>query len=138
MSSDIAVEVVHNLIFGDSDITDIVGNNIHYARGSVTTKWPQIIFFPVAERDSYLIDYDKVTVQVSSWSIEKYQALTLHNLLRNLFHEFRGVVNTHVGDVDINWTQLVDTSALPQADPQLFGHQLRFELRMRGQNIGGL
>lgn len=138
MRTDLAVEVVQNILFADADIIAEVGNNMHYARGPVTTDWPQVIFFPVAERDTYIIDYNKVTMQVSSWSHEKYQSLKIHNILRKLFREFRGVVTTHYGDVEINWTQLVDTSALPQDDPQLFGHQLRFELRTRGQNIGGL
>ncbi len=133
-----ALEATNRLLFSHTPLTDIVGTEIHFARGPVTSNYPQVIYFDVAERDSYQIDYDKATIQVSSWAQDKYNALKIHNILRKLFREFRGTVTTYLGDVEINWTQLVDTSALPQDDPQLFGHQLRFELRTRGQNIGGL
>lgn len=133
-----ALEATNRLLVNHAPLTDIVGSEIHFARGPATSNYPQVIYFDVAERDSYQIDYDKATIQISSWAHDKYNALKIHNIIRKLFREFRGVVTTYLGDVEINWTQLVDTSALPQDDPQLFGHQLRFELRTRGQNIGGL
>lgn len=133
-----ALEAVNRLLFGASAITDIVGTEIHYARAPVTSVYPQIIYFEVAERDTYLIDYDKATIQVSSWSDNKIEALTLHNAIRKVFRGYHGTVTTYLGDVEINWIELVDSSALPQDDVQLYGHQLRFEIRTRGQNIGGL
>lgn len=132
-----AIEATHAILFSSSDLSDEVGDNIHYARGPVTSQWPQVVYFAVTSRDSYIVDYDKNTIQVSSWAADKWQALRIHDILRRLFREYRGTVNTHYGDVKINWTELIDSSALPQDDDQLFGHQLRFELRVRGDNIGG-
>jgi hypothetical protein len=133
-----ALEVVNRKLFADSDLTAIVGTNIHYARAPVTTDWPQIIYFAVSDNVDYLIDYQKTVIQISMWSTEKYQALELFRIIKSIFREFRGIVSTHYGDVDVNWTEFVDASSLPQDDNQLFGHQLRFELRTRGENIGGL
>lgn len=138
MSEQIALEATNRILFSSTELAAEVGTNIHYARGPVTSTWPQVVYFPVTARESYRMDYDKTTIQVSSWSGDKYQAIKIHNILRKLFREFRGIVTTHYGDVEINWTSLVDTSALPQEDDQLYGHQLRFELRVRGENIGGL
>ncbi len=132
------IEITHNILFDTSDLVAEVGNNIHYARGPVTSTWPQVIFFSVAERSSYLVDYDKATVQISVWSQDKYQALRLHGIIKKKFKEFRGVVNTHLGNVEVNWTQMIDSSSLPQDDQTLFGHQSRFEIRSRGKNLGGI
>ena len=133
-----ALEATNRILATHTPLTDIVGTEIHFARAPVTSNYPQVIYFNVTSRDSYQIDYDKATIQVSSWAYSKYDAIKLHNIIRKLFREFRGIVTTYLGDVEINWTQLVDSAALPQEDQQLFGHQLRFELRTRGQNIGGL
>jgi len=124
-------------LFASAELQAEVGTNIHYARAPVTTAWPQVIFFAVAERDAYLLDYKKATVQVSVWAAEKYQALKIYGIIKEIFREYRGLVATGIGNIDVNWTQLVDASALPQADGQLFGHQLRFELRTRGGNLIG-
>ena len=132
-----AIEATHAILFSSSDLENEVGDNIHYARGPVTSKWPQVVYFAVTSRDSYIVDYDKTTIQISSWDTDKWRALRIHDILRILFREYRGVVNTYYGDVEINWTELVDSSALPQDDDQLFGQQLRVELRTRGENIGG-
>ena len=131
------LQAVHARLFASSDLAAEVGTRINYARAPVGTDYPQVIYFDVASRTGGVMDYDKVTVQFSAWSNDKYQALRIQEILYRLWLRYSGVVAITGGDnVDVNWTELVDQSALPQDDPQLFGYQIRFELRVKGANIG--
>ena len=125
-----ALEVVNRLLFANSDVTDIVGTNIHYARAPINSTFPQVIYFSVAGRDAYNVPYDGATIQVSSWSADKLQALRLHTKIREIFREYSGIVTTYLGDVNVNWTEFIEAAALPQEDAQLYGYQLRFEIRI--------
>jgi hypothetical protein len=122
-----ALGKIHARLFAEPALTAIVGTNMHYARGPVTSQWPQIIYFDVATSTAYNIDYDTVTVQFSAWSTDKWQALTMRTVLYNMFLRFN--------NADFNWTQLIDSGALPQDDQQLYGQFLRFQFRYRGANI---
>ena len=123
---------VHTRLFASDDLATEVGTRINYARAPVGTVYPQVIYFDVASRSEAVADYDKVKVQFSAWSVDKFQALRIQEIIYRLFLRYRGTI----GDVEVNWTQLVDMAALPQDDPQLHGYQIRFELRVKGANIG--
>jgi len=123
-----ALGKIHTQLFASTELAAIVSTNIHYARGPVTSQWPQVIYFDVATGTNYNIDYDTLTVQFSAWSTDKFQVLTMRSLLYNMFLRFRSS--------DINWTELIDSGALPQDDQQLYGQFLRFQFRYRGANIG--
>ena len=131
------LQAVHALLFNTAALTDLVGTNMHYARAPVTSTYPQLIYFDVASRTDAVLDYDKVTVQVSVWSGDKWQALSLQQIAYTLFLRFRGIIDIGGGEtVNVNWSEMIDMSALPQDDPQLYGYQIRFELRTKGANIG--
>ena len=131
------LKAVHARLFANSELTAIVGNRIQYARAPIGTTYPQVIYFDVASRTEAVADYDKVTVQFSAWSSDKFEALRLNKLLYEMWLRYTGTVDIGGGEeLRVNWTQLVDQSALPQDDPQLFGYQLRFEIRAKGANIG--
>ncbi len=126
------LEAVHARLFANAELTAIVGKNIHYARAPVSSNYPQVIYFDVAARTEPVMDHDKVTVQFSAWSGDKFQALTLQRIIYTMWLRYSGTV----GAVKINWTELSDMAALPQDDAQLFGYQVRFEIRTKGANIG--
>lgn len=131
------LKAVHARLFASNDLAAEVGTNIHYARGPVTSTYPQVIYFDVASGTNPTLDYDRVTVQFSAWSGDKHQALHIQDILYRLWLRYRGIIDVGGGDeVDINWTELVDQSALPQDDPQLYGYQIRVEIRTKGANIG--
>jgi hypothetical protein len=122
-----ALGKIHAQLFASAELAAIVNTNIHYARGPVTSQWPQVIYFDVATSTGYNIDYDTVTVQFSAWSTNKFQSLTMRTVLYNMFLRFN--------NADFNWTELIDSGALPQDDQQLYGQFLRFQFRYRGANI---
>lgn len=124
--------------FACTALTAIVGNNIAYERGPVGDTWPLVHFFEVSSMDGYQVDYNFCTVQFSCWALDKWDALALKEIIYNEFNRFSGKVTTSLGDVDINWTEMIDSGALPQADATLYGSYVRFKFRYRGANLGGL
>lgn len=131
------LKAVHARLFADSALTAVVGNRIQYARAPTGNTYPQLIYFDVASRTEAVVDYDKVTVQFSVWSADKFEALRLHEIVYRSWLRYTGTIDIGGGEsLRVNWVQLVDQSALPQDDPQLFGYQLRFEIRAKGANIG--
>jgi hypothetical protein len=132
------LEAVHTKIFADTDIKAEVGTNIHYARGCVTSIWPQIVYWDVTAQQGYNVDFNSVTVQFSVWGDDKFQVTKITELIALLFGRFSGTVTTGLGDVEINYTSLIDTSALPTEDDNLYGRQLRYLISYRGLNLGGL
>jgi len=137
MTTEPILEAINSKLFATTALTAIVGNNIAYARGPIDGTWPQVHYFEVAEVEGYQLDYNSITVQFSAWAHDKYQVLEIKRILSVLFSRFRGTISVTGGTVDINWTELVDSGALPESDPQLFGQQLRYQFRYRGTNIGG-
>lgn len=131
------LQAVHAILFGTAELTAIVGNRISYARAPVTSTYPQVIYFDVSSRADAIVDYDKVTAQISCWSTNKFEALSIQRIIYNAMLRYRGPVDIGGDTVDINWTELIESAALPQDDPQLYGYQTRFELRTKGANIGG-
>lgn len=127
----------HAKLFASSALTAIVGTNIAYARGPVSNTWPQVHYFEVANSEGYQVDFNTITIQLSAWSLDKFQALAMKEVLYGIFSRFKGLTSVTGGTVDITWTELVDSGALPETDPQLFGQYLRFLFRYRGANIGG-
>lgn len=138
MSMQAAIEAVQQRLVNHTPLRDIVGTNIHYARGPVDGTLPQVIFFDVTATSGYIVDYNSATMQFSCWSNDKYQAMQLADIIRLLFNRFSGNVTTYLGSVQINFTNMIDSSALPESDPNVFGYQSRFQFWMRGTNIGGI
>lgn len=131
------LEAVNVKLFATSGLTSIVGTNIAYARGPISNTWPQVHYFEVTGLEGYQVDFNTLTVQLSAWSNDKFQALAIKEVLYGIFSRFKGLTSVTGGTVDITWTELVDSGALPETDPQLFGQYLRFLFRYRGANIGG-
>lgn len=111
--------------------------SINYARGPVSATWPAVHYFEVATTEGYQADYNSVTIQFSAWALDMHSALQIKEVVHSLFSRFHGKIAITGGSVDINWTELVDSGALPETDPQLFGSFLRFQFRYRGVNLGG-
>ena len=124
--------------FACTALTALVGNNITYARGPVEGTWPQVHFFEVSSMDGYQLDFNYCTVQFSCWALDKWDALALEEVVYTEFNRFIGKVTTSLGIVDITWTEMIDSGALPEADPTLYGTYVRFKFRYRGANLGGL
>ena len=111
--------------------------SIGYGRGPITATWPNIHFFEVASGEGYQVDFNSCTVQISAWSTDPKNALKIKEAIYGIFSRLRGDVAITGGSVDITWTELVDSGALPETDPQLYGQYLRFLFRYRGENLGG-
>lgn len=137
MSVNHVLDAVNVMLFADSSITGIVGTNIAYARGPVSNKWPQVHYFEVTDTYGYQCDFNSHTVQISAWALDKWDALNLKIYLTNLFLRYRGKVSITGGTVDITWCEIIDSGALPESDPQLFGQYIRVKIRYRGTNLGG-
>jgi hypothetical protein len=137
MISQNVIAAVHSKLFASTELTAIVGTNIAYARGPISNTWPQVHYFEVAGIEGYQVDFNSCTIQFSAWSLDKFQALAMKEVLYGIFSRFKGLTSVTGGTVDITWTELVDSGALPDTDPQLFGQYLRFLFRYRGANIGG-
>jgi hypothetical protein len=133
------VYAAQTMLFASTSLTAIVGNNIDYKRGAVEKTWPLVHFFPVSAMVGYRADFNFCTMQFSIWSTEKVETLAIKEIVNNIFERYRGKVTVaNYGIVDITWTELIDSGALPEADPTLFGEYLRFKFRYRGANLGGL
>jgi len=129
---------IHTRLFGDSALQSLVGKQIHYSRGPVTATWPQLVYFDVSATPGYEIDYHRATVQFSMWSQDKYNTLYIRDAIYRLFHGFSGIVVIQGGTVDINYSAVIDSGVLQEADPYLFGQQLRVQFSYRGENLGGM
>jgi hypothetical protein len=139
MSMTHGLYVIHTKLFALTGLTAIVGNNINYAKGPVSNTWPQVIYFDVVDMTGHKVDFEHLTVQFSCWSEadNPWQALEIKEIIRAEFLRFRGLVAITGGSVDITWSDLIDSGALPDADSTLFGQFLRFKFSIRGSNIGG-
>ena len=111
--------------------------SIGYGRGPITATWPNIHFFEVASGEGYQVDFNSCTVQISIWATNPKSALSIKEVVYGILSRFRGKIAIAGGSVDITWTELVDSGALPETDPQLYGQYLRFLFRYRGENLGG-
>lgn len=132
------ITAINNTLFASTELQGKVAKRIAYARGTVGSKWPQVHYFEVAETVGYLADYNSITIQFSAWSLNKYESLEIKDILKTLFTRFRGVISITGGEVDINWSELIDSGALPETDPTLYGQYLRYIFKYRGKNLGGL
>lgn len=133
-----ALNAIDLLLKNDAEVYASVNGRIDYARGAVSRVWPLITYFEVSANTGYVADYDRIIVQCSIWAESPFVALDIASKVEKLLRRFRGPIVTPRGTVDINWTSLVDAGALPQADERLFGQFLRYEIRYRGQNLGGV
>jgi len=132
-----ALDAILKTLTDSTELAAIVGSNIAYARGAISDTYPLVHFFEVASSVGYKADYNSITVQFSAWADNSYDALQLKEILYTLFNRFHGKIVLTGGTVDINWTTLVDSGALPEGDPQLYGSFLRFKFMYRGTNLGG-
>jgi hypothetical protein len=132
------LEAIHGILFGSNALKTIVGTKIEYAKAPTSTKWPLLIYFDVVPQVGYQIDYNALTVQFSFWSTNKWEALELREIITNTFNRLRGTFTTAEGDVEINWSELIDSGPLAETDTQLYGFMCRYFFRYRGQNIGGV
>jgi len=137
MSMEHGLYAVHTKLFALTALTNIVGTNIAYARGPIEGTWPQVHYFDVSEITNHKIDFEKLTIQFSCWALDKWDALAMKEIIRAEFLRFTGFVAITGGNVEITWSKLIDSGALPEADPTLFGQFLRFQFSIRGTNIGG-
>lgn len=124
--------------FACTALTAIVGNNIAYDRGQVGNTWPQVHFFEVSSMAGYQVDFNYCIVQFSCWALDKWDALNLKEIVYQEFDRFIGKITTSLGVVDITWSEMIDSGALPEADATLYGQYVRFKFRFRGANLGGL
>jgi hypothetical protein len=132
------IYAVQTKLFACTALTTVVGNNIAFARGPVDNTWPQVHFFKVSTGEGYQVDFNQVTIQMSVWADDKWTALSIKEIIYNEFKRYIGKIATSLGVVDITWTEMIDSGALPEADSTLFGEYLRFKFRYRGANLGGL
>lgn len=130
MNRTTALTEIHAFLFADTTLAAAVSNRIYYARGPVTSAWPQLVYFDVTETNGYQVDYNSVTVQFSLWSTDTFQALSLIERVRVIFSRLSDIVSG-----SFNYVSLIDSGALPQEDQQLYGQFLRFQFRYRGENI---
>ena len=132
------IESVHSKLVGNIAIASALGGRIYYERGPVSSTWPQLIYFDVAETQGYLIDYDSVTIQVSVWSTKATEALRLIELVKATLTRMNEKVTLSNGrSATINWSSLIDSGELPGSDQQLKGQFIRVKFNYLGQNIGG-
>jgi len=134
------VNAIQNKLFACTALTAIVGTNIAYAQGPIVGTWPQVHFFKVSSIDGYKVDFNYYTAQFSTWALDKWDAITINDIVYAEFNRFIGKVSASptVGDVDITWSEMIDSGALPEADTTLHGQYVRFKFRYRGANLGGL
>ena len=133
------LEAIHKMLFDNAAIMNEVKKNYGYARLPINTNWPCLYFFRVSENTGIDLDYDRMTVQFSAWSTDKYQVLKISNLIRAEFGRLKKkVVSLNGGDFVINHSMMAESGDLPSDDKLLFGSFVRVEFRYRGQNIGGL
>jgi hypothetical protein len=131
------LQAIHALLFSNNDLKTAVNERIFYARGPISSQWPQVHYFDVAMSTTHVIDFDALTIQVSVWGLDQFQVLNISDLIYSTLIRYTGTVDIGGGEtVDINFMQLIDRGALPEADQQLKGQFLRFVVRYRGQNIG--
>jgi len=131
------IEAILKNLTDSTALAAIVGTNIAYARGAIDNTWPQVHFFEVATTEGYMADYNSVTIQFSAWALDSYDALQIKEIIYSIFSRLHGKTAITGGSVDINFSTLVDSGALPESDPQLFGSYLRFRFFYRGTNLGG-
>lgn len=131
------LEAVNRRLFLSTDLTDIVGNHIYEAFGPPNAEWPLVHYFDVATVPGYQLDYNAVTVQISCYSQSIEESKNIREIIYRLFNRFNGTINTYYGDVDINYTETIDSGIIESDDPYLYGYQSRFLIRYRGENIGG-
>jgi hypothetical protein len=132
------LQAVHAVLFNNTALRAIVGNNIGYGRLPVSSTWPCVHYFEVSQTSDRDMDFDRWTIQVSAWSQDKYQAATIKKILYDQFNrltDYNVTVGTEV--VKIHRADIIDAGALPTDDNQLFGAFIRFAIKYRGKNIGG-
>ena len=138
MISSRVVEAIDKKLKASTALVALVPKtSIGYGRGPVTATWPNINYFDLAPREGYQVDFNSLTIQISIWALNPKSALAIKEVVYGIFARFRGKIAIAGGSVDITWTELVDSGALPETDPQLYGQYLRFLFRYRGENLGG-
>lgn len=139
MSNDpMVLKAVHSLLFQNQTLRSEVGNNIEYARGTITANWPLVHYFEVSQNSDRDMDFDRWTMQVSAWSKDKYQAARIKKIVIDQFQRLTNHTVTIGGDTFlIHRCDIVDAGALPSDDKLLFGSYVRFVIKYRGKNIGG-
>lgn len=130
-----ALEAVHKLLFDNTALTAEVGTNIAYARAPITASWPCIHYFEVSEAADRDMDFKRLTVQVSAWSQDKYQALRLRLALLDQFNRLTDTNVAITGGFLIHRADIVDSGALPSDDKLLYGSFVRFVMKWRDGNI---
>lgn len=132
------IEAIHKKLMDNVAIKTALSSRIYYARGPVSSTWPQMIYFDVAETQGYLIDFDSVTVQFSVWATTAPQALNIIEMVRKTVTRINETVSISGGKTaKINWSSLLDSGELPGSDQQLHGQFLRVRFNYSGENIGG-
>lgn len=132
------IEAVHKKLFENAALKAALSSRIYYARGPVSSTWPQLIYFDVADTQGYLIDFDSVTIQISLWAETAPQAVKLIELARSTLTRLNETVSLSGGrTAKINWSSLIDSGELPGSDQQLHGQFLRVRINYLGENLGG-
>lgn len=131
------LEAIHKTLFANVALKTALGSRIYYARGPISSTWPQLIYFDVTDTQGYLIDYDSVTVQFSVWSTTAPDALKHIESVRKMMTRLNGDIALSVGSVYINWSSLIDSGEVPGSDQQLHGQFIRVRFNYRGENLGG-
>jgi hypothetical protein len=133
------IELIEKLLKGSAQLTALVPKtSINYARGPVNSTWPQVNFFEVAATEGYQVDFNSCTVQISAWALDAKQALKIKEIIHSIICRFRGKVIVTDGEITVTWSELIDSGAMPENDPQLYGQYVRYLFRYRGKNIGGI
>lgn len=130
-------EAILKVLTDSASLAALVGTNVQYARGGVENTYPLVRFFEVASSDGYQVDYNSVTFQFDAVALDAYTALQIKEVLYTLLNRFHGKVALSGGNVEINWSTMIDSGALPDTDLQLYGSFLRFSFKYRGKNLGG-
>ena len=133
MSKPAVMEAIHTMLFSHTTLRNLTGDRMYYARGPISSEFPQVVYFDVSSTNGYLLDYNSETIQVSVWANDEFTALNISESIHSIFNRFHGIINT----VNINYIELIDRGALPQEDQQLKGQFLRYQIRYRGTNLGG-
>ncbi len=126
------VEIKLKALSGSTGISEV-----HFARGPISGTWPQAHFFKSAETLNYRIDYDMAQIQVSVWGLEAEKLIVLSAIeyYKKALVELHETVSLSAGSIEINWSELADSGALPVDDTQLYGEFIRVNFRYRGENL---
>ncbi len=73
-----------------TELTDLVGERIHFVKAPQGETFPYIVFFAVSDPPFHDIPARRPRFQISIWSKNKYEALKIKDVVSRMLQRYKG------------------------------------------------